>query len=144
MTDSHSVVAPPVGDVARFVRFLATGGASAVLTFASRFAFDVVVPYWLAILMAYLIGMTTAFLLAKRFVFDASVRSTTGSAFWFTVVNVFAAGLTLAVSLTLARIVFPAVDFEFHPEAVAHAIGIMSPVFTSYLGHKHLSFKAAP
>jgi putative flippase GtrA len=144
MTESHSVVAPQVSDLTRFVRFLATGGTSAVLTFASRFVFDVVVPYWLAILLAYLLGMTTAFLLAKRFVFTSSNRSTTGSAFWFTVVNIFAAGLTLAVSLTLARIVFPAVNFEFHPEAVAHAVGIMSPVFTSYLGHKHLSFRAGP
>ena len=144
MAENHSVVAHPARDSTRFIRFLATGGASAVLTFASRFAFDVVAPYWLAILLAYLVGMATAFLLAKRFVFTSSVRSTTGSAFWFTVVNIFAAGLTLAVSLTLARIVFPAVDFEFHPEAVAHAFGIMAPVFTSYLGHKHLSFKAGP
>ena len=144
MSEGHTVVAEQTGDLARFLRFLATGGTSAVLTFASRFAFDVVVPYWLAILLAYLVGMATAFLLAKRFVFTTSVRSTTSSAFWFTMVNVFAAGLTLAVSLTLARIVFPAIDFEFHPEAVAHAFGIMAPVYTSYLGHKHLSFKAGP
>ena len=77
MTESHAVVAQQPRDSTRFVRFLATGGISAVLTFVSRFAFDVVVPYWLAILLAYLLGMTTAFLLAKRFVFTSSNRSTT-------------------------------------------------------------------
>ena len=144
MTEEHTVVAQQNHGPTTFIRFLVTGGISAVFTFASRFAFDVFVPYWLAILFAYVCGMTMAFLLAKRFVFTSSSRSMTGSAAWFTIVNVFAAALTLAVSLLFARIVFPSIGFEFYPEAVAHAIGIMSPVFTSYLGHKHLSFKVSP
>jgi len=31
---------------------------------------------------------------------------------------------------------------RFIPE-IAHAVGVAVPVFTSYLGHKHWSFKSA-
>ena len=33
------------------------------------------------------------------------------------------------------------VGFEFYPEAVAHAIGVVFPVFTSFIGHKYFSFR---
>lgn len=131
-------------EAATFARFIATGGIAAVVNFGSRFAFDVFVSYSVAIVLAYLCGMVTAFVLAKAFVFTSSTRTTTHSAIWFTVINVIAVAQTWLVSMGLARIVFPGMGFEFHPEAVAHAIGIMVPVFTSFLGHKHLSFRAGP
>jgi putative flippase GtrA len=48
---------------------------------------------------------------------------------------------TLAVSLGLARLVFPAVGLTAHAEELAHLAGIAVPVFTSYIGHKRLSFQ---
>jgi hypothetical protein len=41
----------------------------------------------------------------------------------------------------LAQYVFPAIGFSFYPEAVAHAVGVIFPVFTSFFGHKYLSFR---
>ena len=127
----------------QFGHFLITGGIAAVVNFGSRFAFNAVVSYSVAIVFAYVCGMITAFVLAKAFVFTTSTRSTTHSALWFTLVNLVAVAQTWLVSMGLARLVFPAVGFDFQPEAVAHAIGIVVPVFTSFLGHKHLSFKDA-
>ena len=46
------------------------------------------------------------------------------------------------VSVGLARFVFPAIGFTWHDETVAHVIGVLVPVVTSYLGHKHFSFAA--
>jgi putative flippase GtrA len=39
---------------------------------------------------------------------------------------------------------FPAMGMRFHPETLAHAIGVAVPVFTSYFGHKALTFKERP
>jgi putative flippase GtrA len=48
---------------------------------------------------------------------------------------------TWAISMGLAYYVLPAAEVtRFIPE-IAHAAGVMFPVFTSYLGHKHWSFR---
>lgn len=48
---------------------------------------------------------------------------------------------TLAVSMGLALYVLPALGVTRHVAEIAHAVGVIVPVFTSYLGHKHLSFR---
>jgi putative flippase GtrA len=85
--------------------------------------------------------MATAFVLNRLFVFKQSTRPMRHQATWFVVVNAFALVQTLAVSVLLAKAVFPAVGFHWHPEAVAHLIGIMLPLVSSYFGHKYLSFR---
>ncbi len=40
----------------------------------------------------------------------------------------------------LAEHVLPAMDFTRHPEAVAHVIGVIVPVFPGTLGHQRFSF----
>jgi putative flippase GtrA len=37
--------------------------------------------------------------------------------------------------------VFPWMAFHWHPEDVAHLIGVASPIFVSYYAHKHFSFR---
>lgn len=61
--------------------------------------------------------------------------------FWFIVVNCAAVLQTVAISLLLSRRLFPAIGVAVHAETVAHAIGVVVPVFTSYLGHKRLTFR---
>ncbi|MDR7135216.1 putative flippase GtrA [Lysobacter niastensis] len=126
----------------RFIRFLAAGGVAAVFNFGSRIALSQVMPYVPAIAGAYCIGMTTAFMLNRLFVFDDSGGSMGHQATWFVLVNLAAVVQTIAMSVLFARWVFPAVGMSFHPETVAHALGVAVPVFTSYLGHKHISFRS--
>lgn len=85
--------------------------------------------------------MIIAFVLMKLFVFEKSVHSTKKELFYFTLVNIVAFIQTYIVSVGLAEYAFPVIRFRFHPEAVAHAIGIIFPVFTSFIGHKYFSFK---
>lgn len=48
---------------------------------------------------------------------------------------------TWAISMVLLYVVFPAWGFSFYAAECAHAVGVVVPVFTSYLGHKRWSFK---
>jgi putative flippase GtrA len=124
----------------RFLGFLAVSGFAAAVNFASRFAFDVLVPYAVAIVLAYLVGMATAFVLNRRFVFTDAGRPLHHQAGWFVVVNVAAVLQTLVVSLLLARWALPALGWTWEPEAVAHAVGIAVPAVSSYFGHRWLTF----
>lgn len=127
---------------AQFGSFLVTGGIAALVNFGSRILFDQWMSYSASIVLAYLCGMVTAFLLARAFVFTHSRRSTAQSLLWFAAVNVFAVLQTWAISLILARHVLPWAGVTSNVEAVAHAIGIMVPVVSSYFGHKHFTFRS--
>lgn len=128
----------------RFFRFLLAGGIAALANFGSRIALGLVLPYVVSITIAYGIGMLTAFLLNRRFVFNGAANPVHHQAFWFVMVNLTALLQTILVSVCFARWIFPAVGMSFHPETVAHAIGVVVPVFTSYIGHKRLTFRRAP
>lgn len=125
---------------ARFLKFLATGGIAALVNLASRYALNLVMPFEIAVAVAYLIGMTTAYVLARLFVFEASGRSVASEFYRFAIVNLFALGVVWIVSVGLARVVFPAVGLTWHADDIAHLIGVLAPAVTSYLGHRNYTF----
>ena len=125
----------------QFILFLITGGTAAVVNFLSRFVFELFTPYWLAIFMAYFLGMVIALLLAKKFVFKQGDISNSKSFFYFFVVNILGVLQTLTVSLSLVYYILPIMNYTYYPKTLAHAIGIMVPAFTSFIGHKKLSFR---
>jgi putative flippase GtrA len=127
----------------QFILFLIAGGIAACVNFGSRIAYNHLMIFEAAVVCAYVTGMITAFILNKLFVFDKSVHSTRKEFYYFTLVNIFAAAQTLVISVALYRFVFPAIAFAFHPSECAHAAGVIVPVFTSFIGHKKLSFKSA-
>ena len=125
----------------RILRFAVAGGIAALVNFLSRIALDGTMSYAASIVVAYVIGMATAFLLNRIFVFKGSPNSITSQAGWFVVINVLAVLQTVLVSLLFARVVFPWISMTFRPETVAHAIGVVVPIVTSYFGHSKLSFR---
>ena len=124
-----------------FFQFLLVGGLAAGVNFVSRIGFSELVSYRFAIILAYLIGMLTAFILSKRYVFEQSGRPLKDELRDFTIVNIFAVIQVWLISVGLAEYFFPFISFTFYPEEVAHLIGLGIPAITSYLGHKHFSFK---
>ena len=126
----------------RFVLFVLAGGTAAIVNILSRIALNWLMPYEVAIIVAYLCGMTTAYLLNRYFVFAASGRGVASEYTRFALVNLAAVAQVWIVSVGLARLAFPAIGFTWHAETVAHVIGVAIPVFTSYFGHKHFSFAA--
>jgi putative flippase GtrA len=131
-----------MGEHRRFVLFLFAGGVAALINILSRIALNWFMPYEVAIVVAYLCGMTAAYLLNKYFVFEVSGRGMSLEYLRFALVNVLAVAQVWVVSVGLARLVFPAAGFAWHADTVAHIIGVIVPVFTSYLGHRHFSFAA--
>jgi putative flippase GtrA len=128
-------------ETARFARFVVTGGLAAGVNVGARWVLSLTMPYELAVAIAYLFGMTTAFILARMFVFDASRGHVSGEYARFALVNAVAFAQVWLVSVGLARLVFPAIDFTWQAGTVAHFIGVVSPIVTSYIGHKHFSFR---
>ncbi len=125
----------------QFILFLVTGGTAAFVNFGSRMFYNHWVSFSSAIVLAYVTGMVTAFVLAKCLVFKQSEQSVGRSAFLFTAVNVVAVLQTWLISMGLAMHALPAMGVQLWVPEIAHALGVVVPVFTSYWGHKNFSFR---
>lgn len=123
------------------VRFVLAGGTAALVNFGARALLSLHFPYAIAIVLAYCLGMATAFMLNRRFVFRGSANRLHQQVAWFVAVNLLAMTQTLLVSLLLADVVLPRLGVTWHAEELAHAAGILIPIFTSYMGHKHWTFR---
>lgn len=124
-----------------FIRFIITGGIAACVNVGVRIPFGWIMTYSASIIAAYLVGMTTAFLLARLFVFRPTYRSAAGEYLRFTMVNTVSLLQVWLVSMCLDKVIFPWWEMTWHSQTVAHAIGVASPVVTSYYGHKFFSFR---
>ena len=121
--------------------FLVAGSISAFVNWSSRIAYSQFMPFSSAVLAGYLTGMTVAFVLFRRFVFPKSDRSVRRQIGWFVMVNAVGVTEVWLVSMLLVKIMFPAVGFHWHPEAVGHALALCTPVISSFLGHKFLTYR---
>ena len=93
-----------------------------------------------AVVLSYFFGMTIAYTLSKIFVFDDHKTSFTGSYVRFALVNVMSFCIVWTVSVGLAKIVLPLMQFHWHDEFIAHCIGVASPALPSYIAHRHFTF----
>jgi putative flippase GtrA len=125
---------------AEFLRFAGVGAFAAVVNWGSRIFLSRVLDFSAAIVVAYFIGMITAYALNRRFVFQPSGRSVRSEFVRFTLVNLVALAQVWAVSMVLFEYGFPAIGFTWRAEACAHAFGVASPIVTSYFGHRYFSF----
>jgi putative flippase GtrA len=125
----------------QFVAFLLTGGTAAAINFTSRILYSQWLDFSAAIVLAYLTGMVSAFVLARLFVFSSTTQPLRTSAVYFTLVNLAAVAQTWIISLLLADYLLPRLGVESFVQEIAHAVGVMVPVFSSYLGHRRWSFR---
>jgi len=124
----------------QFVFFLVAGGIAALVNFISRILFNQWASFSTAIILAYLCGMTTAFILSNLFVFKENKQTLGNSIFYFCIVNLAAIAQTWVISMLLAYKLLPLIGVEEFVPEIAHMVGIIIPVFTSYIGHKRWSF----
>lgn len=126
---------------AQFFRYLLAGGLAALANYGSRFLFDVWVSFEVAVVLAYMVGMCTGFILMRRFAFHGGTKPVRAQALWYVLVNIFAVAQTVVISSVLLRIALPGLGVHEHTEALAHAVGVATPLISSYFGHKLLTFR---
>ena len=124
-----------------FLLFLITGGVAALVNVLSRVGFSQLLRFELAVLLAYGLGMLTAYVLARKFVFLQSRTSVRRSFAAFALVNLFAVLQTWLVSVGLRNWLLPLLGIVVLRDLIAHGIGVAVPVLSSYFGHKHISFR---
>ena len=123
-----------------FLRFLSTGGFAAVVNLLSRHELSKAVSFEVAVVLSYLLGMLTAYFLARQFVFQTSGRPVVSELKRFAIVNIFSLVLVWSISIGLARHLFPAIGFGWHAEDIAHFLGVAAPAVMSYFGHRAYTF----
>lgn len=133
--------ASPTSKARQFWAFLLVGGLAAAVNWFSRIILSGQgISFEVAVVVAYVLGMATAYLLSRMFVFEKTGRSLAGEIVRFTLVNLVALVVVFVVSVTLERWALPAVGWTWRTAEVAHGIGVLSPVVTSYLGHRYFTF----
>jgi len=105
--------------------------------------YSLFVSYSAAIVLAYITGMVAAYFLVRRFVFDATLQPLSESAPRFVVVNALAVLQTWAVSVVLAGHLLPALGVLRFAQEIGHAVGVVVPAFTSFIGHRRWTFRRA-
>ncbi|MCE0723013.1 GtrA family protein [Legionella resiliens] len=123
----------------QFIAFIIAGAIAVTVNFCSRIIYSYSFSFSTSILLAYITGMVVSFILVKFFVFKTSQQTLTRSIIYFILINLIGMSQTLLVSLLFAHYFLPAMDIK--SLEIAHAIGLASPAFTTYLGHKFLTFR---
>ena len=131
----------PLRTRAQFMRYLLAGGLAASANYGSRFVFNVWMPFEIAVILAYMVGMFIGFILMRRFAFGEGNLPVGTQALWYVVVNIFAVAQTVVISSVLLRVALPSLGVYAYNEAVAHAVGVAMPIVSSYFGHKLLTFQ---
>jgi putative flippase GtrA len=125
----------------QFIMFLLTGGTAAAVNFGSRILYSQWLGFSFAVIFAYITGMIVAYVLAKLFVFKEGQQTASRSITFFILVNGVAILQTWAISMALAYYLLPTIGITVFVREIAHATGVIFPVFTSYIGHKRWSFR---
>lgn len=125
----------------QFFIFLVSGGLAACLNWGSRFLFSVFVRFEVAVVLAFMVGLLSGFILMRLFVFNGTGKPIVPQVGKYIAVNLFALLQTLIISLMLARWLLPSLGVVEHVEALAHLVGVLVPVVSSYFGHKFLTFR---
>lgn len=125
-----------------FIKFVVVGGFAAMVNFGSRIFYNEYIDFSNAVILAYCSGMLTAYVLSKLFVFSSSQHHAIKEMLYFILVNIVAVIQTWGVSMFLYLYGLDWMGIDLYQREIAHVIGILVPVFSSYLGHKYFTFKS--
>jgi putative flippase GtrA len=128
----------------QFGLFVAVGATAAVLHWLARYGLSHWLPFWLAVVLAYGVGMAVAFALNRAYVFPGSPRPLERQVRDFVLINLAFFPVVWAVSMGLAVYVLPWLGVPRWREEIAHAIAIGIPVVATFLLHKFITFKEDP
>lgn len=111
------------------------------MNLGSRFAFSKYLSYTASVVLAYMVGMTIAFLLMRLFVFDRSRQSLPRQMSYFVAVNVVGLFVTVGTSVMVSRLAHSLTPDRTIDEMVGHFVGVCAPVMLSFFAHKYVTFR---
>ena len=124
----------------QFLLFIFAGGFAALINILTRAILSLFINFSSSVLISYLIGMIIAFLLTKKFVFLTKSLDNKKSFLTFSLVNLLAVFQTFFISIYFRNLLLNKLSEDSLANLLSHSIGVFFPVFTSFLGHKYLSF----
>lgn len=127
----------------RFAGFLVVGLVSMLCNLGSRYLFQQGLNYEWSLAFANGVGVLSAFVLNRWFVFQSQTGQFAAELARFTLVNLFGIALSWLTAVLLYRWAFAALGLTWHPDLCAHAIGIAVPVLPNYFAHKAWTFNQA-
>jgi putative flippase GtrA len=125
----------------QFLKFLGVSGISALIHWVSRLLISEFVEYWLAVVLAYAVGIGVAFVLNRIFVFSNSSKSLRQEISMFTVVNIAAFPFVVAISIALGSYILVPFFEVNTAQLIGHGIGVVSPVLFNFAAHKFITFR---
>ena len=125
----------------QFLLFVLTGGFSAIVNIISRVILSIFFEFQISIFFAYLLGMITAYILAKKYVFINPISSNKKSFLAFIFVNILAILQTFFVSNLFRQFLSNFILSNNINDFISHSIGVGIPIFSSFYGHKYISFR---
>jgi putative flippase GtrA len=125
----------------QFSYFLLTGAFASLMNWSSRLLLSQYFNFQISIVIAFFIGLFSGFILMRLFVFKKSQNPIKTQIIIYFTINMLALVQTFLVSIVMLNFFGRFIEGKNISEAIAHAIGIIVPVFTSYLGHKYYTFR---
>lgn len=125
----------------QFIRFLLVGGFSAVVNFSVGYLSADYLPLNIDYILGHLSGMVVAFILFELLVFGKADHERHKSIGAFILINLLAVVQTYIIGTALEGHFFPSIGYTFFADELARAIAIMVPVVSSFIGHKHITFR---
>lgn len=123
-----------------FYKFILVGGFAATVNFFSRILFSNFFNFTNSVILAFVLGLTTAFTLNKIFVFKPVQSNSVKQFLYFFAINIVAVIQTILISTFFVYYLLPKMGVSHFKEEIAHFIGISIPIFSSFLGHKYITF----
>lgn len=125
---------------AQFALFLLVGGTAAAANWVARLVLSRWMGFGWAVVAAYAVGMATAFLLNRRFVFPRSTRPAALQARDFVFINVVSFPVVWIASIALDA-GLRALGMQRFTQELAHGVAVALPAVVSFLLYKFVAFR---
>ena len=125
----------------RAIGFVLVGVFAGCVNLAARAFFNQFMSYELAVILAFPIALTWAFVMNRSYVFNVTSGAPLQQYLKFALVNLLALAQVWLISVLFMRLIFPSIGFGWNPALISHAIGVASPILTSFFAYKYFVFR---
>jgi len=132
------------GNPWQFARFVAANSLAAMANIATKLVSGFVLIDPLAVLAGFCVGLSTSYLLCRRFVFQSTTRTQFSELAKFTAVNLAGLGITYSTYRHMLIILHDSARLDPTlptTQTLAHAIGVGAPVILSFIAQKTITFR---